>query len=195
MQNFDTARNKFRALNDLSGISEDNISHKSYTVLDHTKNVFYNGIFFIDFIDITLGKKLNLTERSKDIFLLKCLLHDIGKANTGVYVDGQKIFTGHELVGRKIANEILLELILTPSEKEDVAEFIGTHTDIHTCLDGGTREFEYRLKQFNRNHKNIRDYLIFGLADLYDSHLRISKPNEYLYRIYTLLNAIEDLIV
>ncbi len=87
---FETVKKTLRVFEGLDSICQDNISHKGYSVFEHTRKVFFNGIFFVDFIETSLNKKLHLTDRTRDIFLLKCLIHDIGKINTGVYIDGEK---------------------------------------------------------------------------------------------------------
>lgn len=187
--NFELLKTHTNIFEKLDSIHEDNISHKNYSVFEHTKKVYQNGMFFINFLSSKLGLDLAFTERTKEIFLLKCILHDIGKVDTEIYKDNQKIFIGHEFRGAKLAEEILSEFDLTSDEKQEIVEFVSTHTNIHMCLDSGKLEFESRLPTFSQNHFNIRDYLLFGLSDVYGSYLEVSNPEEYLYRIYSLISA------
>lgn len=118
------------------------------------------------------------------------MLHDIGKIDTGFYRNGEKTFPNHELRGAELSKDILQEFDLTNGEKKEIIEFIKDHTEVHTCLDGGINEFQIKIHQFRERHSNSREFIVFCLSDIYGSYLEKSNKEEYLYRVYTLLNVI-----
>ena len=175
---------------DLETIIEDNDSHKNYSVYEHIKKVYKNTVFFLDSAHYNLKRNTTLTDRTRNILLLKCLLHDIGKVDTGLYRGDQKIFPNHELRGSELAEPILEKIELTEEERLEVTNFVKYHTDIHKCLDGGAAKFEENLNNFKKNHGKTEDFIIFCLADIHESYLKESNPEEYTYRINTLLGAL-----
>jgi putative nucleotidyltransferase with HDIG domain len=187
---FGTIKKIFAVFGELEKILEDNSSHKNYSVYDHTRRVYKNALFFINFISSTLKKELTFTDRTKNIFLLKCLLHDIGKVDTGIYRKHEKIFPNHESRGAELSKEMLRQFDLTNSEKKEIIKFIRDHTKIHICLDGEIDKFHIKMYKFMEGRNNIRDFIVFCLSDIYGSYLEKSDEQEYLYRMYALLSVI-----
>ena len=71
------------------------------------------------------------------------LLHDVGKPRTRGLQDGRPSFHNHEVVGRRIAEELCLDLRLSNAERERVAWLVENHQAL-----GDPRQLrESRLKR------------------------------------------------
>jgi len=187
---FNTVKEISSIFGELEAVAEDNNSHKNYSVYEHIKRVYKNMRLFLDSTSYDFKRGVVFTDRAKNLLLLKCLLHDIGKIDTGIYRDGEKIFPNHELRGSELAESILKKIELTEEERVEVTNFVKYHTDIHKCLDDGIAKFEENLNKFRVNQEKTEDFIIFCLADIYESYLKESNPEEYTYRINALLGVL-----
>ena len=78
------------------------------------------------------------------------LLHDVGKARTRSFdADGRIRFPGHEVVGAKIAEEVLISLRESAQVISSVSQLVATHMQIHAYSDewsdGAVRRLHTRL--------------------------------------------------
>lgn len=173
--------NNYQSVNNLRQHFESNIVHNE-TVYDHTKTVFFNMLSLISKYDIN----------HSEILLKAAIFHDLGKCIVLKSVEGgSTISMHHELYSALTIPSNVLERF-NQDDLQILLRTIKDHSDLHSLLDD-KNNWEtyfnlYRLR-FPNTYINL---LLLSLADILNSHLLITEPYEYNFRVDSLTKLINS---
>jgi tRNA nucleotidyltransferase (CCA-adding enzyme) len=116
------------------------------------------------------------------------LLHDIAKPHTKKWINGQWTFYGHEVVGAKIARNILTELKFPRETLEKVVKLVRWHmffSETETIT----------LSAVRRIVRNVGPDLIWDLMDVRNAdRTGMGRPKETTYRLRKYHSMIEEVM-
>jgi len=154
----------------LSGCEQNR--HHAYDVWDHTMHV------------------LDGTDRSRLVLRLAALLHDVGKPSTRAMSEATADYTfyQHEVVGAKIADDLLQRLRFSSEERKGVVHLVRHHLVVYepSWTDAAVRRFVTRV-----GVDNWKEILSLAYADVMGKGRDVSLE---LDRIRELALRIEDAI-
>lgn len=189
---FDYFLKKIPEIKTLEHYVENNKVHKNETVLEHTKKTFKNTL------EIMRSYKLELDIQEKKRILLAVLLHDYGKKD--VLCRGTKGITScdnHEFISAKnIKKEGLLNRFnITDQSKNWILSFIKNHAKMHSLFVEDDNVTKKNLEEFKKDHpKDYIENLIFSIADIKETYLKISDKKEYDRRINILNRKLLEIL-
>ncbi len=150
---------------------EQNQAH-AYTVWEH----------LLRSLDHSAKKKFPLYVR------LSALLHDIAKPHTKKMINGQATFYGHEVVGSKIAKNILTDLKFSKDIINKVTKLVRWH-----MFFSDTEEIS--LSAVRRMVRNVTPELIWDLIDVRTAdRIGTGRPKEVPYRLRKYKSMIEEVM-
>lgn len=161
----------------LKDLNEKNICHDE-TVYEHTFQVFENTR--------NLLNPLNNSSANEKILFFLALYHDIGKLRClKVNPDGSTSSAGHEIM----SSFILPETVRSTFDAETYAflvQLIISHAELQILLDD-REHFQRSADVYRMNDpEKFKHLVLFNIADIENSHLKISKPEEYAFRMCAL---------
>ncbi len=119
---------------------------------------------------------------------LSALLHDIAKPHTKKWLNGQWTFYGHEVVGAKVAKNILVDLKFPKEIIDKVVKLVRWH-----MFFSDTEEIS--LSAVRRMVKNVTPELIWDLIDVRTAdRIGTGRPKETPYRLRKYKSMIEEVM-
>ncbi|MDQ3089601.1 MAG: HD domain-containing protein [bacterium] len=119
---------------------------------------------------------------------LAALLHDIAKPHTRKWINNQWTFYGHEVVGSKIAKNILIDLKFPKEIIEKVTKLIRWH-----MFFSDTEEIS--LSAVRRMVRNVSPELIWDLMDVRAcDRIGTGRPKESPYRLRKYHSMIDEVV-
>lgn len=160
---------------------ESNTVHNE-TVYAHTKTVFFN------MLRILSKYKVNQTE----ILLNAAIFHDLGKCIVLKTVEGGSTISRHHEIysALTISSEVLEKF--SQNDSQIFLRTIKDHSDLHCLLDDKTNwetYFNLYKLRFPNTYINL---LLLSLADILNSHLLVTEPDEYNFRVDSLTKLIKS---
>lgn len=183
---------------ELKNVIENGNWHNHESTFEHTLNVLYNYVKFLikskGKISGYLNKKIN-TYQVKDLIYLAILFHDLGKKETIIKSGDKSSFPLHEKISATKSRRILKKFNLSASENEFVLEIIKKHSYLHSIVEMDNKKLE---QQFNGLKKKMPRYIvglvILVMADTINSHLKVTMPEKYKFRINFYKEKLKSLV-
>ncbi|OGM19573.1 hypothetical protein A2955_04935 [Candidatus Woesebacteria bacterium RIFCSPLOWO2_01_FULL_37_19] len=181
-------------------LTENNPWHKEENVFEHVSHVFANLQILITFGFVKseelkkkyinyFGQSISNTHNflRKDLFLISCSLHDIGKIKTlKTLENGTTISTGHELASVVIAKNLLRNVSFSKEEQGYIYYIIDRHDffNLDFCNSKLTKN---PFKDFTILKKIEPHYalelLLHIIADEYGAKITLKWRNYLLYKV------------
>ena len=179
-------------LYELEKVIQNNPWHDNESVLKHTLLVVAELNNLLQTVSNKIKNYLNHKIKNysrKELLILAGIFHDIGKKEAVK----ETLFLGHEEIGAEKLRNIISRFDLTDEEKEFVINLVGNHGLIHDILNYPADKPEEKWQKFKEKNPDI--YIVVALltkADTLVSHLKNSKPKEFVFRINFINKIIES---
>jgi hypothetical protein len=175
-------------LKKLANVVEDSQEwHKHDPVLTHTMRVFEKLKLNLElpFLNQDYFNQSVSDLTRKECLLWAALLHDIAKPETITMVDGFTKCPGHEALGAKKAQTILLGKISNEKDRERVVALVMHHDDLSGLMGSRTtvQALEHNLIQLKETNYDIfPELVLLALSDMEGSQLKETNPKEFEFR-------------
>jgi len=184
-------RNELPSIYELKEVIENNGWHNHESVFHHTIEV----LKYLDKMLANQSQKvksalLNRIDKNtrKQILILACIFHDLGKKETLIKNQGQTACPNHERISAQKFMRLSNKIELSNRERNRVSKIIRLHSKHHIILGDAINSQNPKLIERFLNRKNKfegmdLEVVLLSTADTGVSYLKKTSPKEYRFRM------------